>query len=463
MSEEVIQRLARLDSTVVSDALDACGLPAGTGELRAMTPAPRVFGVVRTVELEADPGGPPGPHIATGAIAAAGLGDVIVVANEGRTDVSCWGGILSLGSIERGVAGAVVDGVCRDVAEAGGYGFAVFARGVTPRTARGRLRQKSVGEPVTLAGISVSDGDFVVADDSGIAFIPHAHANHVLARAEQILGREHAIAAEVRRGVPLPDAMHDARLAGSPVPDGSPVRVPTGQPAADPASTAAARLAGLPTAAISDALDRLALPGSLHGIAALRDGPHATGPAFTVSYAPVDDAGGTVGDFLDDVPPGAVVVIDNQGRTDCTVWGGIMTELATAKGVAATVINGACRDTETSTRTRYPIWSTSRFMRTGKDRVRLAAIQQDVEIDSVPIRSGDIVCCDPDGVVVVPAGRADEVARLASDIDDVERQIVEAVRGGVRLAEARAVHGYHALQSIAHVQPAGEWHAKGTS
>ena len=136
------------------------------------------------------------------------------------------------------------------------------------------------------------------------------------------------------------------------------------------------RLRGLPTAAISDALDQAGIEGALHGLAPLSDGFRAAGPAFTVRYAPIDDtAGGTVGDFLDDVPPGAVIVIDNAGRTDVTVWGGIMTEAAAARGIAGTVINGACRDVGTSLAHNYPLFSRGRYMRTGKDRVRLAAAE----------------------------------------------------------------------------------------
>ncbi|MGB8379916.1 MAG: RraA family protein [Dermatophilaceae bacterium] len=66
-------------------------------------------------------------------------GDVVLIAKDPRGDVSCWGGILSLGAVQRGVAGATVDGACRDVAEAGEHGFAVVSRGHTPHTARGRL------------------------------------------------------------------------------------------------------------------------------------------------------------------------------------------------------------------------------------------------------------------------------------------------------------------------------------
>jgi len=71
-------------------------------------------------------------HIATKAVAAAGSTDVLVVANGGRGDVSCWGGLLSLGASRRGIRGVIVDGACRDVDEAGELGFPVFARATTP-------------------------------------------------------------------------------------------------------------------------------------------------------------------------------------------------------------------------------------------------------------------------------------------------------------------------------------------
>ena len=62
---DLSRRLARLDSTVVSDALDECGLPPGTGALCAQGGAARFVGTARTVQLEPDIGGEPGPHIAT--------------------------------------------------------------------------------------------------------------------------------------------------------------------------------------------------------------------------------------------------------------------------------------------------------------------------------------------------------------------------------------------------------------
>ena len=94
-------------------------------------------------------------------------------------------------------------------------------------------------------------------------------------------------------------------------------------------------------------------------------------------------------------------------------------------------------------------------MRTGKDRVRLAFVQRPVTIDGIPVRPDDLVCCDADGVVVVPADRAAEVAEMAERIQETERAIVSAVTSGSSLAQARARFGYHALQTAVSTKEGG--------
>lgn len=211
----LLDDFAGLDSAAVSDALDRLGLPPGVGGLSPVWGPASVVGFAVTVGLEPADGATPGSHIITTAVDAADDTSVLVVDNQGRTDVSCWGGILSLGASRRGVRGVVADGVCRDVAEARELGFPVFAHGSVPATARGRLRQRSTGEPVRIAGLTVQPGDVVLADETGLVVVPRARAKEVAAEAVAIAARERAIAGEVRAGVPLGTAMHDARLAGT--------------------------------------------------------------------------------------------------------------------------------------------------------------------------------------------------------------------------------------------------------
>ena len=212
------------------------------------------------------------------------------------------------------------------------------------------------------------------------------------------------------------------------------------------ANDVVSRLAALPTATISDALDSLGIEGALHGLAPLTYGFRATGPAYTVQYEAAGTERGSVGDFLDDVPPGAVVLIDNYGRTDVTVWGGIMTEIAAARGIGGTVINGVCRDVATSLEQDYPLFSRGRFMRTGKDRVRLVAVNTELTINDIRIAPRDIICGDADGALAVPAAFAERVAAIAERIEDTEARIIEAVKNGSTLVQARADLGYHDLQ-----------------
>ncbi|WP_205571089.1 RraA family protein [Streptomyces sporangiiformans] len=213
-NSSLLDRFAELDSAAVSDALDQLGLPAGVGGIRPVWGPAAVVGFAVTVELEPRADGPADAHIATTAIETADDQSVIVVDNQGRTDVSCWGGILSLGAAQRGVRGVVADGVCRDVAEARELGFPVFSRGAIPATARGRLRQRSTGESVEVAGLTVEPGDVVVADETGLVVVPRERAAEVAGIATGIVARERAIADEVRAGARLSHAMHDARLAG---------------------------------------------------------------------------------------------------------------------------------------------------------------------------------------------------------------------------------------------------------
>jgi regulator of RNase E activity RraA len=233
MSSEasLLAQFTALEVATVSDALDACGLPPGQGGLRPMWGRPKVAGFAVTVELEplsgqpgtgpsARPGAQPSAehgdaHILTGAIAGAGPNDVIVVANGGRTDVSSWGGIVSVGAAVRSVRGVITDGACRDVGQAREFGFPVFARAQVPVTARGRLRQKSAGEPILVGDVTVRSGDVVMADEGGVVVVPRESATEVLDAAQCLAEREAAIEAEVRAGVPLPQAMRDARLAGT--------------------------------------------------------------------------------------------------------------------------------------------------------------------------------------------------------------------------------------------------------
>jgi regulator of RNase E activity RraA len=202
----------------------------------------------------------------------------------------------------------------------------------------------------------------------------------------------------------------------------------------------------LAVAAVSDAMDRLGIQGQCLGIQSISNGSKMAGRAFTVKYVPCGVDKGTVGDYIDDVPPGHVIVLDNVGRLDCTVWGDLLTSVANKRRLAGTVIHGACRDVARSIELGYPIFSRGKFMRTGKDRVQMDGMNVPVSLGDVRVSPGDIVLGSDDGVLIVPQEHESEVLSLAESISAIEEQILSAAIAGTRLDEARKTFRYHELQ-----------------
>lgn len=215
----------------------------------------------------------------------------------------------------------------------------------------------------------------------------------------------------------------------------------------DLSNTNVGRASRIDTATLSDALDRRGISGQCYRIKPLDSKFRLVGRAYTLRYGPIGHPPGTVGDYIDDVPAGSVVVLDNAGRDDATVWGDILTDIAHRRGIAGTVIDGVCRDVALSLSLQYPIYSKGSWMRTGKDRVQVEAIQVPVTVGNVRVNPGDLLRGDADGVVVIPGTLEEEVLTAAEHIEAAESRIREAVRSGTRLDEARKQFKYHQLQS----------------
>lgn len=208
-----VDRLAAMDTCVVSDALDALGLPGAIPGVRPMWPCGRVAGRVLTVRLApahaAPPSDQPPVHLGARAIASADPGDVILVDNRAglETGGAGWGGLLSLAAKLRGVAGVVVFGVCRDVDDVAEVGMPYFGQVATPRTARRRVVEVATNEPLDIDGVSVAHGDLVLADGSGVVVVAADDADAVLAKADELVAREADMAAALRAGVVVTDVL----------------------------------------------------------------------------------------------------------------------------------------------------------------------------------------------------------------------------------------------------------------
>ena len=202
MEQALRERLLKLSTTNVSDALDALGYRGATYGIRPIYEgAGKIAGSAVTVKMTAAGETKGKVHLGIRAIEAAQAGDVVVVDNGGRLDTSCWGGILANGALLKGISGVVIDGACRDVDDYVELGFPVYARGSVVATARGRIMEESTNGMIQFGGVQVRPGDGVLADRSGVVIIPAEHLEEVIARAEALFRKAEDMVADLRGGM----------------------------------------------------------------------------------------------------------------------------------------------------------------------------------------------------------------------------------------------------------------------
>ena len=200
-------RLGRLDTCVVSDALDRLGFTGVVPGLARLSTDSKITGPVLTVRLETANDRTAERHLCTAAIEAAKPGEIIVVEHHSRSDCAGWGGILSRAAGMRKIAGVIVDGICRDIDESRELGFPVFGRGVLPVTARGRVIETEFNRAVIIGSITVRPGDWVIADGSGVVFIAAENLQAVVEQAEKLVAREAELIADIEAGTPVSQVM----------------------------------------------------------------------------------------------------------------------------------------------------------------------------------------------------------------------------------------------------------------
>ena len=126
-------------------------------------------------------------------------GQVGVIVMEDGLDTAALGGLMSLTAKVRGMAGLVVDGGVRDLAEIRGYKLPVYARSASPAASVGRFASVAHNEPVSCAGVLVRPGDLVVAGEDGVVIVPIEYAQAVLEIARGIDEREARMVREIRK------------------------------------------------------------------------------------------------------------------------------------------------------------------------------------------------------------------------------------------------------------------------
>ena len=197
-----------------SDAMDELGIvgaiPASV--LKPTDPKVRLVGRALTVQNVAATTSV--PQVVAGGVSGmaeieahnlAEPGDVLVL--QGVDQISNMGGMSATIGHRQGQLGAIVDGAVRDVDHSRDIGYAIWSRSVSPITGKWRVRTITVNKPVTICGIRVNPGDLVLADETGVCFIPRDRANDVLQRAQRIAANEVARQAKIDSGAPVAELL----------------------------------------------------------------------------------------------------------------------------------------------------------------------------------------------------------------------------------------------------------------
>ena len=197
------KRLEKLSTTNLSDALDKIGIRGAVIGIRPLFGLPKVVGSAVTIKITAAGMAKSKHHLGIEAIASAQKGDLIVIDNRGDTQNNCWGEILTCAAKMKGVSGVIIDGAARDVDMCDEMGFPVFARGVVPITARGRIMQEDFNCLIRLGDVQVRPGDILVGDINGIVVIPPEKLDGVLSEAEKIMEKEELMKKDILSGLDI--------------------------------------------------------------------------------------------------------------------------------------------------------------------------------------------------------------------------------------------------------------------
>ncbi|WP_412529660.1 RraA family protein [Burkholderia lata] len=205
----ILDRLAALDTNTVSDALDFLDLPGATYGLRPLWDCPKIVGRASTIQLGPKTDAKPTVHLISPVVDAVTTNDRVLVIAGGADGISCWGDILANAATAKQIRGSVIDGLSRDIEGSESIGYPVYGRGVTMISARNRVIQVDSGKAVQMAGVTVHEGDYVIADRCGTVFVPAARIDEVLGLGERIARRQDGMVAAVRAGRSVAEVMHD--------------------------------------------------------------------------------------------------------------------------------------------------------------------------------------------------------------------------------------------------------------
>jgi len=213
----VIERFKALgDCTgVISDTMDELGIPlgvVGASVLKPTMPGTIMVGpamTLRNILQRIDPLQGARDHVNKMAEFEchnlATPGDVLVI--DGVAGISNMGGNSAQTGKRQGEAGAIVQGGIRDITHTRAVGYPIWSSDITPVTGKWRIEAAEINGPIMIAGVQVHPGDLVVADDTGVCFVPRDLIMEVLEHAEKKAKSEGARVKAIDSGLSVPDVL----------------------------------------------------------------------------------------------------------------------------------------------------------------------------------------------------------------------------------------------------------------
>jgi regulator of RNase E activity RraA len=211
---------------------------------------------------------------------------------------------------------------------------------------------------------------------------------------------------------------------------------------------ALSRLTKLDACAVSDALDRLGLPGAVLGIGPLWTCPRVVGRCVTVKIKPAGlekskqhlcTAAITAATSAD------VIVVDNGGRIDVAAWGGLLSLAAKIKQVRGVIVDGACRDIDESRELAFPVYGRAAVQVTARGRIMQQSFNEEIGFAGVQVHPGDLVIADASGAVFIPHAREADVIAQAEALAAREAAMADAIRNGRSILEVMETMGYESM------------------
>lgn len=205
----IATRLAMHPTSVISDALDELGIAGALSGIVAMRPGiGSVCGRALTVRFERKSNDPKAYRFGGGVgkplekvLKTMKAGDMVIMDLDGAANASAWGGLSSRLAQRRGVRGTIMWGACRDLEEIRAVGYPVWAVGVCPRRSRNEFTFGSINQPLSITGVTIAAGDYLVADESGVVCVPQARAEETLELVAGIEAQEQLLEQQVRDDV----------------------------------------------------------------------------------------------------------------------------------------------------------------------------------------------------------------------------------------------------------------------